>query len=144
MAKKAAKHGSLYEHAKRELELAGLSSGRGNYDQKVSHTTLKLIDVYERAADTELLSGIISNLFSTLSKGEIINEPTDDPDEWRLVPGLGEGVMVLRRCDLFRSNDGGVTWYRADTGATGISKVVSKEDDNGSEERSKDVQPAKS
>lgn len=144
MNKKIQKHGPLYDHAKQELERAGVSPGKGNYDQKVFHTTLKLVDIYERAAESELLGETIHNLFSTLSKGELINPPTDDPDEWKLMPGLGEGVMVLRRCNLFRSNDGGVTWYRADNGASGVSKVVTKEADDGSEERSEEVQPTES
>lgn len=144
MAKKKQEHGPLYEHAKAELERAGISGGKGNMDQKVYHTVLKLVDTYEKAAVSELMANTIGNLFATLSQGELINSPTDDPDEWKLMPGLGEGVMVLRRCNAFRSKDGGVTWYRDDTGATGVSTIATEDNKDASEESSQDVQPAKS
>jgi hypothetical protein len=144
MVKKKAEHGPLYEHAKAELERAGISGGKGNMDQKVYHTVLKLVDTYERASASELLANTIGNLFATLSQGEIINSPTDDPDEWKLMPGLGEGVMVLRRCNAFRSRDGGVTWYREDTGASGVSSIATEDKNDASEESTEDVQPAKS
>ena len=141
--KKKPEHGPLYEHAKAELERAGITGGKGNMDQKVYHTTLKLVDTFERAAESELLANTIGNLFATLSQGELINSPTDDPDEWKLMPGLGDGIMVLRRCNAFRSKDGGQTWYREDTGASGVSTIAT-EDSNDASEKTKDVQPAKS
>lgn len=144
MAKKKAEHGLLYAHAKAELERAGISGGKGNMDQKVYHTVLKLVDTYEKAAESELLANTIGNLFATLSQGELINSPTDDPDEWKLMPGLGEGIMVLRRCNAFRSKDGGVTWYREDTGASGVSSIATEDKNDGSEESTEDVQPSKS
>lgn len=143
MAKKPTEHGPLYEHAKAELEMAGITSGKGNLDQKIYHTVLKLIDTYEKTAESELIANTVRNLFNTLSGGELINGPTDDPSEWKLVPGFGDGVMVLRRCNVFRSRDAGVTWYREDTGASGISKVVTEESNNANQESTENIQPAK-
>lgn len=142
--KKKIEHGPLYEHAKSELERAGITGVKGNVDQTVYHTVLKLVDIYERNGKTEFLATSIGNLFATLSQGELINSPTDDPDEWKLMRGLGDGVSVLRRCDKFRSNDGGVTWYRPDTGASGVSEVsVKQEEQSNGDEAQEDVQPAK-
>lgn len=143
MAKHEQKHGPLYEHAKRELELAGISGGKGNMDQKVFHTVLRLVDTFERSADSEMLADLIRNVFATLSAGEIMNAPTSDPGEWMPAPGLGENVMVLKRCNAFRTTDGGDTWFRPDTGASGLSKAP-KEVQNANEETKKDVQPSKS
>ena len=142
MGKKKIAHGPLYEHAKRELELAGITSGKGNVDQTLSGTVLKLIDVYERGSKSEFLASTSLNLFRVLATGELINEPTDDPDEWQLVNGLGEGVCVNRRCNAFFSRDGGVTWFRTDTGAQGVSKKVEEVQDG--DETKEDVQPAES
>lgn len=144
MGKKQIKHGPLYEHALAELERAGISGGKGNLDQSVYHPVLKLIDTFERATPTQLLADTIGNLFGALSRGELIEPPTEDPDEWQLQPGLGEGVMTLRRCPVFRSRDGGITWYRVDTGASGISKVVTEDSIHGSQEGSEDVQSKES
>lgn len=143
MAKKKIEHGPLYAHAKAELERGGISSGKGNMDQTLHHTVLKLIDTFERGTATELMAEAVRNIFVPLSRGDIINDPTDDPDEWKLMPGLGEGVMILRRCGSFRSRDGGVTWYREDTGQSGISKVVTEGSHNADQEDSEDVQPTK-
>ena len=150
MVKKKIEHGPLYEHARQELERAGVSSGKGNLDQKVYHTTLKLIDTYEKAADTQLLANTIGNLFASLSQGEIINPPTDLVDEWQLRPtlfardGSGPGhTSVLRRCQAFRSDDAGVTWYRPDTGGDGVSIEVEGESDNANE-KTETVQPTES
>lgn len=150
MVKKKPEHGPLYEHARQELERAGVLGGKGNLDQKVYHTTLKLIDTYEKAATSQLLANTIGNLFATLSQGEIINPPTDDVDEWQLIPtlqaidGTQGHTSVLRRCKAFRSDDAGVTWYRRDTGADGVSEVVTEEENDHANEKAETIQPPKS
>lgn len=133
--------GELYEHAKKELELAGLTGGKGNLDQSVYHTTLKLIEHFERVSSkSKLMGDTVRSLFNTFSQGEVINDPTDDPNEWVAAPGIGDGVVVLKRCNKFYSLDGGVTWRRTDDpGAVGISKKVTEVSD-GSESK-EDVQP---
>lgn len=119
------KHGPLYEHALRELESAGITVGKGNMDQKVSSTVLKLVDIYEHNGTSELIRSMVRNLFVTFSAHDIINPPTDNPDEWTLIRDAEGDYLVLRRCTDYRSRDGGISWYRQD-GAAGLS-IKSKE-----------------
>lgn len=141
MNKKIQKHGPLYEHAKSEIELAGVSSGKGNFDQTLSRTVLKLVDVFERSADTDLLKSMISNMFTTLASGEILNKPTTNPAEWDDMPE-SDGVKFLIRCPLYRTVDNGQSWYRIDNGNGGVSiKYEEVEDASETTER---VQPDES
>lgn len=146
MAKKKHEHGPLYEHVKRELELAGLSNPKGQSDQTLYSTVLRLADTFERGAKNEFLSTTIKNVFNALTDGELLTNPTDDPDEWKLMPGLGAGVMVNRRCNQFGSRDGGVTWYRLNNPEiTGVSNESTKEEEKSDgEESTEKVQPAES
>lgn len=144
--KKPTTYGPIYQHAKAELERAGVTGKKGQLDQKIFHTTLKLVHVYEQAGPSDLTLSTISNLFNTLSQGELINKPTNDPDEWEHTPSLGEDIYLNKRCQLFISRDGGKTWQRPDTGSYGVSVDVTKEEeqDDANEENSEDVQPKES
>lgn len=144
MAKKNYEHGPLYSRAEKELDLAGLVGGKGKYDQVVRGTVLRLIDLYERGAATELVGNTIQNIFSVLINDDLLQAPSNDPAEWRATDGLGEGSSVNVRSGKYFSRDGGSTWFRPDTGAMGESIKVTEEVSDGSEESKEDVQSSKS
>lgn len=125
MSKNKHTNGKLYAHALKELEMAGITVGKGNVDQKLSSTVLKLISTFERVSDEQLIAGTVFGVFKALATGDLLSDPTNNPDEWVLVEGLGEGVSYNVRCNSILSRDGGLTWYRADNNAVcGLSKDV--------------------
>lgn len=133
MVKNKHEHGKLYAHAVSELEKAGISIGKGNVDQKLSSTVLKLVSTFERVADDQLIAGTVFGIFKALITGDLLGDPTNDPNEWAPVSGLGEGVSYNIRCNQILSHDNGISWYRADNNAIcGLSKDV-LEADNGIE-----------
>lgn len=138
MAKKTLQHGRLYEHAKRELEAAGVTLGKGNMDQKLSGTVLKLIDIFEHNTPSELLRGTVRTLFTTLSNGETLAPPTDVPEEWKLARDQKGDYLVLRRDTNYKSFDGGVSWVHP-SGASGMSIHVEEEIEDGPVEKQEGV-----
>jgi len=146
MAKKKHEHGPLYLHARRELELAGLSEPKGANDTSVFSTTLRLVDTLERGTKTEFQRNVVMDMFASLSNGAVITDITDDPSEWEQVEGLGDGVSVNKRWNKIFSKDGGKTWIRGDGSASGVSKHIEpiEEESSDANETKKDVQPDKS
>jgi len=133
MSKRNREFGPLYQHAKAELELAGVTQGKGNIDQKLMSTTLKLVDVLEKNSPTEFIKTTILNIFRVLSVGELLGKPTDNPDEWLPAEGLEGGILYNKRCDNYFSRDGGKTWFTAQ-GNYGISDKFGKDNDHGNQE----------
>lgn len=133
-------HGPLYEHALQELESAGITTGKGNLDQRISSTVLKLIDIFEHNGTSEVSRSMIRNLFVTFSGHDIVNPPTDDPDEWRVVSDNQGDLLALKRCPDYRSRDGGISWFHIDGMRVGVSEKVNQEDaSNGDAKEEKDV-----
>jgi hypothetical protein len=122
MAKKKHEHGPLYSHALHELEIAGFSEPKGQNDQSIYSTVLRLVDTLERGAKSEYQRNVAQRFFSELAQGMPVSEITDNPYEWELLPG--HDMYVNKRCNLFRSSDEGTTWIRTDTMTSGVSKKV--------------------
>lgn len=142
MGKKKYEHGPLYQHAKRELELLGLSNPKGANDTLIYSTTLRLIDTLERGTRNEFQRNAVSGLFGALSDGMALTEITDDPNEWEPAPGVGDNVLVNKRCNKFFSRDGGSSWVRGDNNSSGISKKVHIEKETtDANETQEDIQP---
>lgn len=130
MAKK--EHGPLYEAAKRELQLAGMvENGKSPAETSIYHTTLKLVDTFEKGSKSEFTASVIRATFNVLSDGGLIEGPINDPSDW-LAPDE-QGRIVNSRSNKIFTNDGGKTWFQLD-GTAGVSKdPVIKEASDGSE-----------
>lgn len=143
MAKKKHEHGELYLHAKRELELAGLSTPKGQNDTAMYSTTLRLIDTLERGTKTEFQRNVVIEFFGALARHREIGSITDNPEDWEPADGIAEGLIVNKRNRSYFSRDGGVTWVNSVESTSGMSEhyeaPVEKEESDANTETEKDV-----
>jgi len=85
---------SLVEHARRELELAGLFDKDADYDGELAKAVMELIEVFSKQEHSGCSAGMVSNLFNKLSKYQTITPLTFKDDEWNEV---GNGVYQNNR-----------------------------------------------
>lgn len=129
MSKK--EHGTLYKRAQAELQLAGLRpDAKSPAELSIYHTTLKLVDQFEKGTVSNFTTGTIKGLFLILVDGELINDITDSPAEWEQF-GKELEYRNLRNPNIY-SVDGGATWFRVDgvgqqTGSSKKSAVIPTE-----------------
>jgi len=143
MAKKKHEHGELYLHAKRELELAGLSTPKGQNDTAMYSTTLRLIDTLERGTKTEFQRNVVIEFFGALARHVEIGSITDNPEDWEPAEGIAEGLMVNKRNKVYFSRDKGISWVNSADNTSGISDHYEappeKEESDASTETKEDV-----
>lgn len=126
-------HGPLYEAAKRELGLAGLvENGKSPAETAIYHTTLKLVDTFEKGTKNDFTSSIIIGFFKLLVDEDLLEGPIDDPSDWEEPDE--QGRVVNKRSRKIFTNDNGKTWFKLD-GTSGVSK----ESTNASSEKTETV-----
>jgi len=108
---------NLYQHAKRELEFAGLLSKDSDYNGMLGEAALDLIEVFARQGHSGCSAGLTIQLFQLLASFKNLTPITNNPDEWMDVAEAYNGkeaVWQNRRCSSLFSNNGGKTYYDID------------------------------
>ena len=104
---------NLTEHAKRELELAGMFDEDSGYDRMVGESVIELIEVFAKqwhhsGLNCDATMDVI-HLFNRVSNEQVLT-PVDDGDgEW--VEGSSEMYMHKRLSSLWREGKKGSPYF---------------------------------
>lgn len=102
----------ILEHARRELEIAGLFSKQSDYGGKLAPAVLALVEVFVAQNHSGSSAGIIRQLFSKLTNFEPLTPLTNDPGEWTHVAEQdGKELFQSQRNSEAFSVDGGKHYY---------------------------------
>jgi hypothetical protein len=105
----------LIEHAKLELEMAGLFSGEGDfYDGMTGKAVMELIEVFSKQGHSGMSAPIVTDLFRKLANYEPLQPITGKDEEWGDVRDLGDGRSWYqnKRCSaLFKDGKDGRPYY---------------------------------
>lgn len=117
----------LVQHAKEELERAGMFDKDADYGGAIAEYVMDLMEVFasqEHSGGTAMLT---LEVFNQLARFSTLTPLTTDPAEWMDVSAAsgGEGVWQSRRKPSVFSNDGGKTAYDLDTDR-GPVELISK------------------
>lgn len=110
---------NLIEHAKREMDLADISSDI--YGESLNIAVVELLEVFSKQGHSGMSASLVLTLFSRLAKYENLSPLTDDPDEWYFheenVAGIVGGFHQNKRNSAAFSEDGGKTYYLTSDGS---------------------------
>lgn len=100
---------NLIEHARRELQLAGLFDPSSDYGGAIGESVMMLIEKFSGHGHSGHSASRVIALFTELSRFRNLTPLTRDPGEWLEVEA-GRLWQSRRNCDAF-SRDGGVSHY---------------------------------
>lgn len=105
----------LIEHAKLELELAGLFNEEGDfYEGATGKAVIELIEVFAKQGHSGMSAPIVADLFKRLANYEPLQPITGRDEEWGDVRDLGDGMPWYqnKRCSaLFKDGKDGKPYY---------------------------------
>lgn len=99
---------NLTQHAKSELERAGLFDKDADYGGAHAKAVMELVETFSKQGHSGMSAAITLSLFDKLARFQPIGELTSDPSEWMEV---AEDLWQNRRRGSSFSRDGGTTWY---------------------------------
>jgi hypothetical protein len=102
---------NLVEHARYEMNRAGLFDKDADYGGAHAKAVMKLIETFAEQGHSNNSAAITLALFDKLARFEPIGPITSDADEWVEVT---EGMWQNKRRGTSFSRDGGATWYDID------------------------------
>lgn len=106
---------SLVEHAKYELELAGLFDKDSDYDGMLGEAVLELVEVFAKQGHSGFSASQTLQIFNEVANYKPLTAIGVSPDEW-VDQSEASGVPMWqnkRRGTTF-SRDAGKTWYDID------------------------------
>ena len=110
--RKSSLDSKLYEHAERELKLAGLFGKDSDYEGMLGDAALELIDIFASQRHSGASANLTIRLFKKLAQYENLTPLTSDPTEWGDVSAtMGRPMWQNRRNPSYFSDDGGKTSY---------------------------------
>lgn len=98
---------NLVTHAKRELELADLTSKDSNYNSMIADAVIALIQCFAAQGHSGSSASMVSDIFNKLSKFKPLTPLTGEHDEWNEVD---EGLLQNNRCSHVFKNSKGETY----------------------------------
>ena len=107
---------NLINHAKKELELAGLfSEDKDFYGGMTGTAVMELIEVFSKQGHSGMSAGIVIQIFSKLANFKNINPITGEDDEWNHIGEWDDGysgpMYQNKRCSgVFKYEDGTCTY----------------------------------
>lgn len=109
---------SLVDHAKEELNRAGLFDKNSDYDGMLGNAVLELVEVFAKQGHSGFSANCCLDIFNKVARFKVLSPITNDSSEWMEVssyyPPNHPSVHQSRRdCSLF-SNDGGKSFYSVD------------------------------
>jgi hypothetical protein len=103
---------NLVDHAKREIQAAGLFDADSDYDGETGKAALELVEVFSKQGHSGGSAHLVLEVFNRLARFKPLTPLTTNPDEWMEVED-GKMWQNLRQSSVF-SNDGGKTAYDVD------------------------------
>jgi hypothetical protein len=122
---------NLIEHAKRELEMAGLFSKEGDfYEGMTGNAVLELIEVFAKQGHSGMSAPGVVSIFSRLANFKPINSIKGTEDEW--VNVADDTFQNKRLCSVFKQGKEGkpyfldaIVWQEENgSGFTGIVEEI--------------------
>ena len=107
---------ALVEHARRELERAGLFKKESDYEGMLGHAVMKMVEVFAAEGHSGMSADLTLEIFNRVARFKTLTPVTNDPAEWIIVGEEPNGRTVFqnnRQSSCF-SNDGGKTYYDID------------------------------
>jgi hypothetical protein len=105
----------LKDHAKYELERAGLLGGDSDYGGLLGNSVLELCDCFAKQGHSGASAEMALDIFNKLSHFKTLTPITCDPKEWNDVSEYGSKnaspLWQNKRDPSFFSNDNGKTWW---------------------------------
>lgn len=107
---------SLINHAKLELEMAGLFSEEGDfYEGMTGNAVMELIEVFSKQGHSGMSAPMVVDLFKKLANYEPLLPITGKDEEWGDVRDLGNGSTPWyqnKRCSaIFKDGKDGRAYY---------------------------------
>lgn len=114
----------LIEHAKTELEIAGLFDKEGDfYEGMTGKAVMELIEIFSKQGHSGMSAPLVADIFKKLANYEPLRPITGKDDEWNDVSNLGKTLYQNKRCSgLFKAGKDEQAYY--------IDAIV-KRDQNG-------------
>ncbi len=116
---------SLIDHAKLELQMAGLFDEDSDYNGSIGEAVMELIEVFSKQGHSGMSAPYVANLFKRLANFEPLLGITGKDEEWGDVMSIGdsESWYQNKRCSaIFKDGKDGKPYY--------IDAIV-KRDQNG-------------
>lgn len=105
----------LVEHAKRELELAGLFDKDSDYNGGIGEAALEIMEVFAKQGHSGASAAMTISVVEDLMRFKPLTPLTSNADEWFDVSEMsGEPMWQSKRQPSCFSKDGGKTWYDLD------------------------------
>lgn len=106
---------NLVDHAKEELQLAGLFDKDSDYDGMLGNAVLELVKVFAKQGHSGFSAKATLELFNTVASFKPLTPIGTTKDEWiDMSEASGEPTWQNRRRGTTFSRDGGKTWYDID------------------------------
>lgn len=106
---------SLVEHARRELQIAGLFDKDSDYGGMLGDAVMKMVELFAEEGHSGASAAMTIAILEKLLRFKPLTPLTNDPDEWMDVgETMGRETWQSRRNPEAFSNDGGVTYYLLD------------------------------
>lgn len=103
---------SVVQHAKRELELAGLFDKDSDYEGGIGRAVMSLIKVFAKQSHSGFSAYQTLNIFNTVASYENLTPVTSDPEDWNDISDIyDEPMWQCKRNSALFSKNGGKTWY---------------------------------
>lgn len=138
---------SLIDHAKTELEIAGLFEQDSDYNGAIGEAVMELIEVFSKQGHSGMSAPYVANIFNKLAKYEALQPITGKDQEWgEVYNSNGKSCYQNIRCSaLFKEGEDGKPYYidalikRDQNGVCWTGKAWLSEEDYKSGDRSKMV-----
>jgi hypothetical protein len=100
---------TLIEHARQELEAAGMFSEKGDfYGGMTGKSVMELIEVFSNQGHSGMSAGIVSSIFNKLADFKPLGPLTGRDEEWS---EAWDDVLQNKRCSgVFKHKDGRCTY----------------------------------
>lgn len=103
---------NLEEHAKRELELAGLFDKGSDYNGMIGKEVMKLVNTFKKAGHSGFSAQLTLQIFDKVARFKPLTAITDNPEEWLDISEMsGKSLWQNTRSPSLFSEDYGKTWY---------------------------------
>jgi len=102
---------NLANHARYELQAAGLFDADSNYGGMIGEAVMALVEVFAEQGHSGFSASMTLDIFNTVASFKPLTPIGASPDEWSEV---GTDVWQNRRRSTTFSRDGGTTWYDID------------------------------
>lgn len=102
---------NLTDHAKRELQLAGLFDKKSAYDGQLGVAVMELVKVFADQGHSGMSAGIVLQLFNRVAKWQPLTPIGSTKDEWQQID---DKLWQNKRSPSVFSKDAGKTWYDID------------------------------